>query len=430
MFVMVYITEALGVDDHILAIMTTLILILRIIDAVNDPVMGMIVDNTRTRWGKFKPWILIGAVISAAMMVMLFADMGLTGMTYIIIFAICYFLWDIAFGLNDVAYWSMMPSLSTDQKMREKIGSFARICASIGLFTVVVGVVPITNALGEALGSMTRGWFMFAAIIAVVMIAFQSITLIGVKEPKGVFKKEENTSLLQMLKVLGKNDQLMWVAVSLSLFMIGYTTTTIFGVHFFKYAYGNENTYSIFAAVLGVSQLAAFSLFTTVSKRIKRRSLYTYATMLVVAGYILFFFSPMNMIFIGAAGVLIFVGQAFIQILMLMFLSDTIEYGQWKLGKRNESITFSVQPFINKIGGAIASGVLGLTLIISGINAAETPEDVTPGGITTMKVAMLLLPLAAIVIGYFINMAKFKINEEKYAQIISDLKERGDIADA
>jgi len=428
MFIMVYITEALGVDNRTLAIITTMLLILRIIDAVNDPVMGLIVDNTKTKWGKFKPWILIGAVVSAVMMVMMFADIGLTGVAYVAVFGICYFIWDVSFGLNDVAYWSMMPSLSTDQKMREKIGSFARICASIGLFTVVVGVVPITNMFGNALGSMTHGWFLFAVIIAIVMISFQTITLVGVKEPKGVFKKEESTSLLQMLKVIGKNDQLLWVAISLSLFMIGYTTTTIFGVHFFKYAYGNENTYPIFAAVLGVSQLAAFSMFTTVSKYIKRRQLYTYATIFVVAGYILFFFSPMNMLFIGAAGMLIFVGQAFIQILMLMFLSDTIEYGQWKLGKRNESITFSVQPFINKIGGAIASGVLGLTLIISGINAAQTPEDVTAGGITTMKVAMLLFPLLAIVIGYFINMAKFKIDEKRYAEIIADLKARGDIA--
>ena len=428
MFVMVYITEALGVDNHTLAIMTTMILILRLIDAFNDPIMGLIVDNTKTRWGKFKPWILIGAVGSAVMMVMMFADLGLTGVAYIAVFGACYFIWDVAFGLNDVAYWSMMPSLSTEQKTREKIGSFARICASIGLFSLVVGVVPITGALGDALGSKTHGWFLFAAIIAVLMIAFQSITLIGVKEPKGVFKKEEGTSLLEMLRVLGKNDQLMWVAVSLSLFMIGYTTTTSFGVHFFKYAYGNENIYPIFAAVLGVSQLAAFSLFTTVSKYFTRRKLYTYATILVVAGYVLWFFSPMNMIFIGASGMLIFLGQAFIQILMLMFLADTIEYGQWKLGKRNESITFSVQPFINKTGGAIASGVLGLTLIISGINAAETPEDVTAGGITTMKIAMLLLPLAAIVIGYFINMAKFKIDEKKYAEIIADLKARGDIA--
>ena len=80
--------------------------------------------------------------------------------------------------------------------------------------------------------------------------------------------------------------------------------------------------------------------------------------MLVVLGYLTFFFAPMNMIFIGAAGVLIFVGQAFIQLLMLMFLADTIEYGQWKTGKRNESVTFSIQPLINKIGGAIASGIV------------------------------------------------------------------------
>jgi len=428
MFIMVYITEAMGVDDTTLAIMTTLLLILRIIDAVNDPLMGLIVDNTKTRWGKFKPWILIGAVISAVAMVMLFADMGLTGATYILVFAICYFIWDVAFGLNDVAYWSMMPSLSTDQKMREKIGSFARICANIGLFVLVVGIVPITNMLGDALGSKTQGWFLFALIIAVIMIALQLITLIGVKEPKGYFKTEESTSVREMLRVIGKNDQLLWVGVSLSLFMIGYMTTTSFGVHFFKYAYGNENTYSVFAAVLGVSQLTALSVFTMVSKRVTRRKLYTYATMLVVAGYILFFFSPMNMLFIGAAGVLLFVGQAFIQMLMLMFLADTIEYGQWKLGKRNESITFSIQPFINKFGGAIASGVLGLTLIISGINAAATPEDVTAGGITIMKTAMLLFPLAAIVVGYFINMAKFKIDEKRFAEIISDLKERGDIA--
>ena len=149
---------------------------------------------------------------------------------------------------------------------------------------------------------------------------------------------------------------------------------------------------------------------------------------MVVAGYILFFFAPMNMLYIGAAGVLIFVGQAFIQMLMLMFLADSIEYGQWKLGKRNESVTFSVQPFINKIGGAIAYGVLGLTLIISGINSAETPDDVPAGGITILKTSMLLIPLVAIVAGYIVYMAKFKIDEKRYAEILADLQERGDLS--
>ena len=427
MYIMVYITEVLIVPDETLALMTTLLMALRVFDAFNDPIMGLIVDNTRSRFGKFKPGILIGALIGAVSMLMMFFDIGLTGVSYAVMFTICYLLWDLSYGLNDIAYWSMMPSLSTDQKEREKIGAFARICANIGLFTAVVGIIPVTNALGEAAGSLKQGWFLFALIIAALMVGFQLITLIGVKERKGFFKEEENTSLLDMFRVILKNDQLLWVAVSMSLFMIGYVTTTSFGVHFFKYAYGDENMYAIFAAVMGVSQLSALGVFTLFSKRFTRRKLYSGATILVVVGYIIFFFSPMNMPIIGTAGVLIFIGQAFIQLLMLMFLADTIEYGQWKLGKRNESIIFSIQPFINKIGGAMASGVLGFTLIISGINNAEGPADVPSGGITILKTSMLIIPLITIVAGYIINMFKFKIDEKRHAQILAELKERGDI---
>jgi sugar (glycoside-pentoside-hexuronide) transporter len=426
--VMVYITEVLNVPNSTLAMMTALLLVLRIFDAFNDPIMGLVVDNTRSRFGKFKPWILIGALIGGASMVMMFMDLGLTGVAYVAVFAVFYLIWDVFYGLNDIAYWSMMPSLSTNQRQRERIGSFARICANIGLFSVVVGIIPATNAISAVVGNAKTGWMLFALIVALLMLGFLMFTLFGVKEQKGYFKQEEKTTLRQMFNVLVKNDQLMWVAVALSLFMIGYTTTTSFGVYFFKYAYKDENMYSMFALVLGVSQLAALSVFTFFRKRFTRRTLYTAATAMVVAGYILFFFSPMNMAYIGVAGVLIFVGQAFIQMLMLMFLADSIEYGQWKLGKRNESITFSVQPFINKIGGAIANGVLGVTLIVSGINAAQTPADVTAAGITAMKASMLILPLIVIVAGYVVYMRKFKIDEKRYAQILGDLKARGDIS--
>jgi melibiose permease/lactose/raffinose/galactose permease len=185
--------------------------------------------------------------------------------------------------------------------------------------------------------------------------------------------------------------------------------------------------YSIFAAILGVSQLAALFAFPLFSKKYSRKTLYALATVLVVIGYIIFFFAPMNMIFIGAAGIFLFIGEAFIQLLMLMFLTDTVEYGQWKLGNRNESITFSVQPFINKIGGAIASGIVGVTLIISGINAAATPNDVTESGLLIMKLAMLILPLFFIVTGYIIYRRKFKIDKQLFDKIISDLTARGDI---
>jgi melibiose permease/lactose/raffinose/galactose permease len=323
----------------------------------------------------------------------------------------------------------MLPSLSIDQKVREKIGATARICASIGLFAVVVGVIPATKALGALTGSLQRGYFTFAVIICIIMILGQCITLFGVKEQKFVFKQEEKTTLRDMFRAIIRNDQLLYTALSMALFMIGYCTTTSFGVYFFKYAYKDEGMYSVFAMVLGVSQITALLVFPLFRKRFQRNHLYAGATIFVVAGYLIFFFSPMNMLFIGAAGVLIFVGQAFIQLLMLVFLMDTIEYGQWKLGRRNESVTFAVQPFIYKIGGAVGNGIVSVTVIIAGINAAKTPADVTSNGLLIMKSAMLFLPLILIVAGYLVYRAKFKIDKAMFDKIVTELKERGDILD-
>ncbi len=423
----VYLTEALDLPDKTMWGITLVWTILRVFDAVNDPIVGVIVDNTKSRFGKFKPWITIGAVSGAVFMVLMFVDFGLTGAAFVAVFGFCYLAWDMTYGANDIAYWSMMPTLSMDQKVREKIGSFARICANIGLFAVIVGYVPVTNALGEAFGSAQKGWFVFALAVAVFMIAVQMITVFGVRESNISFKQEEKTSLREMFRILFKNDQLLIVAVAMGLFMVGYCATTGFGFYFFKYAYRDENMYSVFAAVLGVSQLAALAVFPLLSKRFSRRQLYTFSSVLVLAGYLLFFFAPMNMLPIGIAGVLMFVGQAFIQLMMYMFLADTVEYGQWKLGKRSESVTFSVMPFINKIGGALGNGIVSATLIISGINAAKTASDVTPQGLLIMKISMMILPLILIITSYIIYRLKYKIDAQYYERIVGELEARGDI---
>lgn len=423
MYLIHFFTEVLNLPDSTMWWMTGAMTILRIFDAVNDPIMGFLVDNTHGRFGKFKPWIVIGGLIGGILTVLLFFDFGFTGVKYVIMFAVLYLLWDLTYGANDIAYWSMLPSLTLNQKEREKTGAFARICANVGMFATVVAIIPVTNALGGD----TRAWLI--AIIAIVLItwAFLGFTVFGVKEDKNIQVKQESTSLKEMFRVLFKNDQLLYTAISMGLFMIGYVTTTTFGTYYFKYAFRNEGMYSVFAAILGVSQLAALAVFPLFSKKFSRKSLYTFSTVLIVVGYLIFFLAPMKMLYIGAAGILLFVGEAFIQLLMLMFLTDTVEYGQWKLGSRNESITFSVQPFINKIGGAIASGIVLITLILSGINAAETPDDVTDKGLFMMKFSMLILPIIFIVIGYIIYRKKFKIDKEMFDKILADLTDRGDI---
>ena len=427
MFLMTYLTEVRHLDNAMLAAVGGVLTVLRILDAFNDPITGILIDNTRSRWGKFKPWILCGALVACVCQVLLFAELPLTGTAYVVLFGICYVLWDISFGVNDIAYWSLLPALSTDQSQREKMGAFARICANIGMYIIVVGVIPITNAVGDAVGSKQRGWFILAIAVCAMMLLFQLFTLIGVKEDRSHYKDEETTTLRDFVQVIFGNDQLLWTTISMILFMIGYSTTTSFGTYFFIYAYGDENMYSVFAGVLGVSQLTALALFPKFAAKFSRKKLYSIATALVVVGYIVFFFAPMNMIPIGIAGVLLFIGQAFIQTLMLMFLADTIEYGQWKMGRRNESITFSVQPLINKLGGAIATGVVTLTLIISGINEAADASQVTAQGLLTMKLAMMIFPLIAIVVGYVIYLRKYKIDAKLYGEIIADLTARGDL---
>lgn len=424
MYLIYYLTDILTLSTSVLWWITGIMLAARVFDALNDPIMGVIVDNTHTKWGKFKPWIMFGTFAAGCFTVLLFTDFGLTGAGYVGLFAVLYLLWGISYTTNDISYWSMMPSLSLDQKEREKIGAVARICANVGLFVVVAGIVPITTVLGEILGDPKKGYFAFAIIIVLIMWVGQCITLIGVKESAEMRdRKQEHTTLKEMVKVIFKNDQLLYTAISMALFMIGYMTTTGFGLYYFKYAYGDEGMYSIFAVILGVSQIAALIIFPMFSKRWNRKMLYRIATILVVVGYVIFFFAPTStMLFIGISGVLIFIGEAFIQLLMLMFLADSVEYGAWKFGKRNDSVTFSLQPFVNKMGGAVASGIVGATVIISGIKDASNASEVTSGGLMIMKVAMLILPLIFILIGYLIYSKKYILDEKMYSKIIDDLE--------
>ncbi len=416
MYLIFYLTDVICLPTSTLWWVAMIILGARVFDAVNDPIMGVIVDNTRTRFGKFKPWIAIGAVSSAIFTILLFYKWNVTGAGYIVLFAVIYLMWGISYTAHDISYWSMLPALSRGQSERESIGSFARICSNVGLFAVVVGIVPITAK---------TGFFPFAVCVSVLMVLFLCITVFGVREGDFSYKNSQPTTLSGMATAIFKNDQLLFTAISMALFMIGYTTTTSFGLYFFKYAYGDEGMYSMFALVLGVSQIIALAVFPALGKRFERKTLYTLATGLVVLGYVIFFFAPTNtMLFIGIAGVLLFVGQAFISIMMMMFLADTVEYGHWKFGKRNESVTFSLQPFINKIGGAISSGIVSVVIILSGIKDANTAAEVTPGGLMMMKIAMLVLPLICIVAGYFIYRAKYIIDKPTYERIVKEIAER------
>ena len=415
-----FLSDVLSLPVWVFAAASMILSVMRIFDALNDPITGLVIDNIRSPWGKFKPAILVGGILSAIFSVFLFSGIG-EGWTFVILFGITYLLWDIAYGVNDIGYWTLLPVLSSDQKQREKTGAFARICANIGMYIVMVAWQPVTSALGNT----PKVWFWCAVVIAILYLLGLLFPLLGVHEKRTAMAEQESTTIRQMIDALVKNDQLMWTTLAMALFMVGYCTTVNFAIYYMKYLFGNEGMYVVLVAVVGVAQLGTLSVYPMVARRMNRKTMYTMATVLVLAGYSIFFFAEISIVLIALGAVLVFVGQAFIQTLMLMFLADTVEYGHWKLGKRNEAITFSVQPLINKIGGALATGIVSLTLILSGIKVdGGTVDAIGSDGKFIVKLAMFAVPLLMIIAGYIVYLKKYRISEEYYADLLKDLEKR------
>lgn len=449
-YLMTYLTLAVGLSNWQLGAVGAVMIAARVWDAVNDPLMGTIIDNTRGRFGKFKPYILAGALLNSVFTVLLFSGAlpqrpeGL----FVLMFAIAYILWGMSYTMNDIAFWGMLPALTVNPREREKVTSLARIGASVGLFAVTA-LVPLLTA-----GRMNSMYRSIAVAVAVVFVACQVLVVWGVQvKPNAITGAKSGVRLRDMLHIIVKNDQLLAIGLTMLLFNIAYFTTTGFGMFFFYFDYGNfggpEFTY--FALTIGLTQILVLALYPQLSKRMSRRQLFTRALVLVVVGYLGFmatgYLLPKTMPVLIAVGFVLFAGQAAIQMLQYILLADTVEYGQWKLGTRNESVVFSLRPFIDKLAGAVQAGALSLALILSGLNASanaiselesnaalpqeeiirrgnEIVQAIPPGSTLILRVFMLLVPLLLICAAYFVYRKLYKLDEAGYARIIDELEKR------
>ncbi|MGL5910180.1 MAG: glycoside-pentoside-hexuronide (GPH):cation symporter, partial [Phycicoccus sp.] len=355
----------------------------------------------------------------------LFVDTGLAGAEFVVVFALVNLVWGVSWAAHDISYWGMLPALSLEPAERERLGSLAKVFASVGLFAVSAGLVPLTAGLAGAVGSEATAWLLMAALIAAVMLVGLAVTVLLVRQPTAVHLEGERTGIRDLVRAIARNDQLLWVALAFLLFMIGYGTTGAFGLYFFEYAYGDKSVFPLFALFVGVGQLAGFALFPWFARRWSRPVLYRGAMAAVAAAYLLFFVAPMNLLALGPAAFLLFFAAAVIIVLMIAFMADTVEYGQWKLGQRNGAVTFALQPFINKVSGAVSIAVVSATVILAGINEAESAADVSDAGLFTLKVAMLFVPAALVVVGYAVWRLKYRLDDVLHARIVAELAERG-----
>ncbi|HPT34041.1 MAG TPA: glycoside-pentoside-hexuronide (GPH):cation symporter [Bacillota bacterium] len=450
MYIMVFFTDAIGLADWEIWAVSSIIAATRIWDAINDPMMGVIIDNTRSRWGKFKPWVIVGAVSSAIFTFLLFQDFGLRGVPFAVLFAIFYLSWEITFTMNDISYWSMYPSFTTNPKERESICSFARFFANLGAF-LAAGLIPFIYPNFK--GGPAQAFFWIALVITIAFISCQTLVVVGVKEkPLYADLQQPKTRLRDFFRIIIKNDQLIVIFLAFLMLEIANIITINLGPYFFNYDFGRYGggEFTIFLGILAVTQLLATALFPTLSRIIPRKQLFSYATISIIAGYLLMlgtgYLLPLNMAAVGAAGFLIFCGQAIIQVLMYLMIADTIEYGHWKLGTRNESLVFAARPFATKFASSIQALLVAATLTWSGLNDKvinplteakkinpELPTEVARAMIESsmtsemrlsFRITMMVIPILFVIASYLIYRYRYKIDSQFYSRIISDLEER------
>lgn len=419
-------------DAYMIGIVTTIILVLRIAELFVDPFIGNIIDKTKTRWGRFKPWVLGGAVVAAVTLAMLFTDFG--GLTvsnptlYLVIFAVVYFIMDIFYSAKDVAIWSMIPALSFDSHEREVTATIARIGSVFGAQMVTVIVMPVVlyfsvNQNGGA-GDPT-GWFAFACIGGGIATLGAIILGLGTHEQENALREnKEETSAKDVMKVLTRNDQLLWMAIAYLVYGIGINIVNNFNLYYFIYVIGDATKFSILGVintVIGLLAVAAFPILTT---KFSRRKLFFSSIAVMTAALVLYAMSGTNVTLALVAAGLFTLPQALIFLVVLMTITDSVEYGQLKLGHRDEAVCLCVRPLVDKFAGAVSSGIIGLAAIWVGMTGGASASGLTADNMMRLQIIMFAAPIALMVVGALIYRAKVTLTEQEHARIVEELEEK------
>ncbi|MBR3469090.1 MAG: MFS transporter [Lachnospiraceae bacterium] len=433
-YVLYYFQDVLGVSA---VAMGVILMAARVFDAFNDPIMGVIVAKTNTKWGKFRPWLMIGTLTNAVILFLMFAaPPKLDGPGLVAYAAVTYILWGVTYTMMDIPYWSMIPAFTKSGKEREGLTTLARSCASVGSAIVIVFTMMIVHAIGG--NNELVGFKYFALIVAILFVVFITITCVAIKEKSTV--DMQSPSVGQMFKALLSNDQAMTIVIAIVLINTSIYVTSNLVIYFFKYDFGGTawyNSYTMFnmfgGAVQVLAMMVAYPLLRKKFTNIKifyitlGSAIIGYATLLAIA-----FINMSNVYILFIPGFFIFAANGVLQVLTTVFLANTVDYGELKNGRRDESVIFSMQTFVVKLASGIAAFVAAMCLSINHLSkGSEVTEaeqvidfakDVAASSKLGLRMTMTIVPIFGLVIAIYVFAKKFILTEEKVQEIADQLK--------
>lgn len=398
----------------------------RIFDALNDPLMGILVQKTHTRWGRFAPWIFSGTVLNAVVLYALFKAPDLSSAGLLIYFPIIYVLWGVTYTMMDIPFWSLIPTLTVSGKDREEMSVVGRTCAGVGNAIVTVGTPIIVKMLG---GSSERmGFGRYALIVAVLFVIFEWILVRRL--PRGEAdegNRSEAVTVRSMFHSLFHNDQAMVTALTIILVNSALYITSNLILYFFKYDLGGsdwQNAYTLFSTVGGASQiLGMMILYPVLRKKWSNTQIFRLCLCAAIAGYGIllattFAFKHLQVSQLLVPAFLVFAANGILTILTTVFLSNTVDYGEYKTGRREESVIFSMQTFVVKAASGFAVFICGI-----GLDAIGIKEVQSANAIVGLRLLMTILPMILLFAALIFFIRRFRLSDDYAAKISAQLKD-------
>ena len=443
-----------------LSAITAIMVAARIFDALNDPVMGNIIERTRTRWGKFKPWLVIG-ILTTSLVVYATFNVKLQGWQFVWFFGAMYFLYSITYTMHDIAYWGMVPALSSDANTRNQLTSRATLFAGIG-GVLAASLIPNFTAGDNALGgNAVTAYGLVALAIAIIAPIFLAFTVFGVKELRDY--GDEPAPPVSFKKIIGTitgNDQLLWISLIFLLQQIGNgIVMSGVGQTYIYVEFGYKGIFFTAFQMLGMFVTAFLMIFyPAISRRMNRKKLMDILMFVGIVGYAIMLLPGLLMpgagmpkfILITVGYMLANFGQYGFYLIMMISIMNTVEYNELKHGTRDEGIVSSLRPFLTKLASALTVAIANVTYLTFHIleytnGIAGFEQQANQGAITSEQKAdaitnllqgvhhgqsvglllvMTVLPCALMFASYVLYQRRYKLDEAEYDRICAELEER------